>query len=129
MPFDNDVRVIVHTPRSVPDERVGLLSDALGEAGVSAEVRGVNMTITRDNVRFYHPADREAAALVAQAMEADLRDFTDFSPSPPEGLIEVWVAGEEIGGSSSRTATRGGTLSGLRGDLRAMARDLRRALR
>ena len=129
LPVDSDVRVILHAPRSVPGERVGLLSDALGEAGVSAEVRGVNMTITRDNVRFYHPQDREAAALVAQAMDADLRDFTDFSPSPPEGLIEVWVAGEEIGGSSSGTAAGSGTLSGLRGDLRAMARDLRRALR
>ena len=129
LPAGSDVRVILHAPRSVPDERVGLLADALGEAGVNAEVRAVNMTITRDNVRFYHPEDREAASVVAQAMDADLRDFTDFTPSPPDGLIEVWVAGEEVGGSSSGTATRSGTLSDLRGDLRAMARDLRRALR
>ena len=54
----------------------------------------VDFTISETNIRYFHPADRAAAEDLAGALGARLRDFTGYSPSPPDGTIELWLAGK-----------------------------------
>ena len=58
--------------------------------------------ISQTQVRFFHPEDREAASKVADAMSARLRSFTNFDPKPPQGTIELWLAG---GGKAAARAS------------------------
>lgn len=53
-------------------------------------------TIRETNVRYYHPADAEAAKVLAAELDVTARDFTNVSPSPPAGLIEVWLRGSAV---------------------------------
>lgn len=45
-----------------------------------------------DVVRFYHTEDAPAATAAAGAIGAAVQDFTGYAPTPPEGLLEVWLS-------------------------------------
>ncbi len=92
--------VFVHAPGSLDRATVEEEAKRIASAtGLAVELRDpVGFKISSSNVRFFHEADREAAAGVAGALSARLRDFTSFRPSPEPGTIEVWLAG------ASRTA-------------------------
>lgn len=99
--------VILHAPESVADAALAEVVDRLGAAGVPVgDPSRVGFTVSESNVRYFHAADAEAAAAVAEAIGARLRDFTSFAPSPPDGTIEVWLAGT---GSASTSAPRKAT--------------------
>ena len=120
-----DIRVVLNAPRTVPDASLAAVIEALEQSGANADPRRVNLTISNSNVRYFHSEDAEAAAIIANGIGARLRDFTDFEPAPPEGLVEIWMAGREI---SAPTQTARGPLDQLAQDLRQLERDLRRAL-
>lgn len=61
-----------------------------------ASVKPVNLKISERNVRFFHEEDRGEAARLAEAYGGLLRDFTNFRPSPAEGTVEIWLAGEGL---------------------------------
>ena len=69
------------------------------------------VTISTANVRYFHAADRPAAAEIAALLGAalgsypEIRDFTDFTPPPSEGSVEVWLPGEAAA-VTARRATR-----------------------
>ncbi len=91
---DSVGRVVVHVPPSVPravrDELVALLRE--GEWPAEAP-RTAPITISEDQVRYFHAADREAAEKLAAQFSAGARDFTSYRPRPDRGLLEVWLSG------------------------------------
>lgn len=99
--------VILHAPESVADDALAEAVARLGAAGVPVGAPSrVDFTVAESNVRYFHTADAEAAAAVAEAIGARLRDFTSFAPAPPDGTIEVWLAGR---GASSAASARAST--------------------
>ena len=88
-----------------PQVNVHILLPGAAERDAGAEVAGrlqiagyravetaeTGIGIRETNVRYYHAADAAAAAEIARQLGTTARDFTGFSPSPPEGLIEVWM--------------------------------------
>lgn len=123
------VPVVFHVPTRTPPDIVSALRDAAVGAGFElGEARRQGVTIRQSNVRFFHPADRPAAARLAAAAGAELRDFTNYRPSPPEGTIEFWAEGS----APEVTRQRGmadGVIDGLRRDLDGMRRGLAGAIR
>lgn len=70
------------------------LAAKLDAAGFTVtETAETGVTIRETNVRYYHLADAEAAQALAARLGVTARDFTGFSPTPPQGMIEVWVQG------------------------------------
>lgn len=101
--------VVLNAPASVGDAELAALVEGLGGEGfVLAEPNRVNMTISESNVRYFHPADAAAAEAVAAELEAEARDFTTFSPAPPAGTIEVWLAGRGDAAAPAKTRRAAG---------------------
>ena len=90
--------VFLHAPSGVADSAVAEVLDALDRAGFTvADARRVRLSISRSNVRYFHPEDATAAGRLAEEIGAAARDFTSYRPSPPGGTIEVWLAGRSAG--------------------------------
>jgi hypothetical protein len=122
----SDYRIALHAPQTVNPAAVRIALAGLEEVGFSVAPRSVNLSISQNNVRYYHAADAEAARIVANATQSEARDFTEFRPSPPEGLIEIWLAGRAVVSSreTSRAETNHGTDS-LK-DLSDLGKQIRR---
>ena len=123
--LSRDLRVILNAPRTVPDTSLAAVIAALAESGADPAPRRVNLTISTSNVRYFHPEDAGAATVIADGIGAQLRDFTDFQPSPPEGLVEIWMAGREIESSGPR---EGDAFDQIARDLQELQRNLSRIL-
>ncbi|MCB2135853.1 MAG: hypothetical protein KDE08_07895 [Rhodobacteraceae bacterium] len=99
--------VNIHAPGGMADADVEDVVAALTETGFTvSDPARVTFRISSNHVRFYHAADAEAAAALAAEIGGPARDFTTFSPAPPEGLIEVWLAGSTSGAVAKTTTTR-----------------------
>ncbi|MGL4279763.1 MAG: hypothetical protein ACRCS0_05310, partial [Albidovulum sp.] len=100
-----DFTLIVHAPETLTEAEIATAADAFEAAGFGAITpKTVDVTIRETNVRFYAAEDKEVAARLAEALGARLRDFTDFSPKPPEGTVEVWLAGRGNGAAPKVSA-------------------------
>ncbi|MGI1663555.1 hypothetical protein ACRDNQ_15045 [Palleronia sp. KMU-117] len=89
--------VLVHilVPRDAAPGGADAVLERIGATGyLSRDPAQVGVTIRQTQVRFYHPEDAAAAALIADAVGGPARDFTGFRPQPPEGTVEVWLKGE-----------------------------------
>lgn len=73
-------------------------SDRFGEP----EIRAVPQTVATASIRYFHAADRDAAARLVASVRPLLAgagraapvtpiDFTDFTPLPRPGTLEIWV--------------------------------------
>jgi hypothetical protein len=101
------IRVHVHAPTNVPEESVQSVLGTLSDTGFSLrDPARVGFTVSKTHVRFYHSEDAEMAAIVANNVGGAARDFTSFRPSPPDGVIEVWVSGEPNATAKPRTQRR-----------------------
>ncbi len=90
-----DFTLSVHAPATLSDTDIEEVAVALSEVGVETITpKPVDFTISETNIRYFHPADRTAAEDLADALGARLRDFTGYSPRPPAGTIELWLAGK-----------------------------------
>lgn len=88
------VRLHMHVPRGASATDFAVALDRMRSTGLaSAEPKRVGYAVSRTQVRYYHPSDREVAGLVAVRMHGALRDFTGYRPQPNEGTIEIWVGG------------------------------------
>lgn len=86
--------VVMNAPESLTEAEIAAIVEELrGRGFVLTEPARVAATVKQSNVRYFHEADAEAAAAVAAALGAIVRDFTDFASTPPAGTIEVWIAG------------------------------------
>ncbi|MCB2117209.1 MAG: hypothetical protein KDE00_13155, partial [Rhodobacteraceae bacterium] len=101
-------RLVVHAPDSVPEAEFGKVLSQLEEAGYPlSESSRVPFTIKDDNVRYFHAADAELAAAIAEDLGAKARDFTSFSPAPPAGTIEIWLSGRGSAPAASKPRSTG----------------------
>lgn len=96
-----DSQVRIYAPSRVPSDQTSAIAADLRQSGanVNDPVR-TRLTIQDTHVRYYHASDAEEARAIAARVGADARDFTNFSPSPPEGMLELWVAGRGASGPS-----------------------------
>lgn len=117
-------RIVVQAPPSIPEAERQAVVAALGAADLVAEARGVNLSISKSNVRFYYDQDAALASHIAATIAAEARDFTTFRPRPAEGLIEIWLEGRR----SRPTAASGNSTAGLAASLRRLQIGLQRAL-
>lgn len=86
--------LIVHAPATLTEAEIATAADAFEAAGFGAITpKTVDVNIRETNVRYYSAEDQAIAARLAGVLGARLRDFTGFSPKPPEGTVEVWLAG------------------------------------
>lgn len=93
-----DGYVVINAPDSVADSKLAAVVDGLGAAGFAmSEPNRVPFTVKDSNVRYFHAEDAGAAAALADRIGAISRDFTGFSPLPPVGTLEVWLAGSGNG--------------------------------
>jgi len=124
--------VVLNAPETVDEADLAALVDALGAEGfVLAEPNRVDITISQSNVRFFHPEDAAAAAAVADALGADPRDFTAFSPAPPAGTIEVWLSGrgDGVAPAKSRPTSGQGSMTAADRELNALRNRILQQLR
>jgi hypothetical protein len=104
-------RVHVHVPSGLATSEADRAVAVLGAAGYAPSSRlTVQLTIGSTNIRYYHPEDAEAAQDIAAAITGETgspavaRDFTDFSPRPAAGTIEVWLAGQSPSGPAAQAS-------------------------
>jgi len=113
-PLD-DARIIVNAPAGTDGAATAAAMDALQAAKPGSLTRAdARVTIRESNVRYFHPADLPAAVEVAARLSPVLgstpaiRDFTDFTPRPSEGAIEVWLEGDAPAFTARRVAPQPG---------------------
>ena len=90
------MRVVMHAKepaQKLADQLQSLLT-AMGVTEV--EKRIVDEVPDNNQVRYYHPADKEAGQVVGEALslifdEVAVRNFEDYQPAPADGLIEIWL--------------------------------------
>ncbi len=94
-------RVPVHYPSNAGSSAANAVALLRANGVDQSNAVPVGFSISRSNVRYYFDSDREAAQKVVDVLNAggqpggvELRDFTDFRPSPERGMIEVWLSGE-----------------------------------
>jgi hypothetical protein len=95
-PGSTSARIVVHyegAKESAEDVAELLNSVGFGQS----ELRRVPFRIATTNVRYFHRQNRRVAVDVTDVLRAmgsrsELRDFTDYSPLPSVGTIEVWIA-------------------------------------
>lgn len=113
-PLDG-ARIIVNAPAGTDGAATAAAMDALQAAKPGSLTRAdARVTIRESNVRYFHPADLPAAVEVAARLSPVLgstpaiRDFTDFTPRPSEGAIEVWLEGDAPAFTARRAAPQPG---------------------
>ncbi|SPH23323.1 hypothetical protein DEA8626_02387 [Defluviimonas aquaemixtae] len=94
VPTGQDAIVFVHAPTSVAEaELVDVMAKLVGGGYTLDPARRVSFSISKSNVRFFHPGDAELARALADRIGASARDFTSYEPAPPTGTIEIWLSG------------------------------------
>ncbi|MEO0702616.1 MAG: hypothetical protein AAFY80_10795 [Pseudomonadota bacterium] len=91
--LEREFQVILTATAAMSDNRFNGYVEAAEATGLPlAASQRVGFAITRDQVRFFHADDITAAGTLADALSAELRDFTGFSPKPPAGTLEVYLS-------------------------------------
>jgi hypothetical protein len=100
----NQARLFVHHSAAPPQAAVATdIAGRLRGGGLSViDIRRIQGTVSAGSVRFFFPADREAAAGLAEMLgqfyrgrsdpkEFRLLDFTHYNPKPRERTLEIWL--------------------------------------
>ena len=91
-----DVTVYLHHREAsgAVAERAAELAGRLRGLGAVVElVDNSGLTVTADRLRFFFPADADAATRLADALAPlALQDFTHYHPRPHPGTLELWLA-------------------------------------
>jgi len=100
----NQARLFVHHSAAPPQAAVAAdIAGRLRGGGLSViDIRRIQGTVSAGSVRFFFPADREAAAGLAEMLgqlyrgrnaprEFRLLDFTHYNPKPRERTLEIWL--------------------------------------
>lgn len=115
--LDSSLRVTILKPRQASTEFADRLAASVRSDGHEfANVRDTDARISTRNLRFFHEADRAQAVALADRYQAELRDFTGFSPKPQEGSVELWLSSEP--GEERSDAIRFETLADVEAYLR-----------
>ncbi len=89
-------KVVLHYVRGAAGTRAGKLHMKLLNAGFKhVEASYVTFDIARSQIRYYFAQDRQRARaiqkLAGSGQQFEVRDFTEFSPRPAPGLVEIWM--------------------------------------
>ena len=104
------IEVVLHVPPSVGAAEQGILVDALhAETVTLTGPVTVGFTIGETHLRYYHAVDEPAVMEVAALLDVPIRDFTNYRPSPREGVVEIWMAGQAGRAARSQRSSRGPT--------------------
>jgi hypothetical protein len=100
----NQTRLFVHHSATPPQAAVATdIAGRLRGGGLSViGIRRIQGTVSAGSVRFFFPADREAAVGLAEMLgqlsrgrndpqEFRLLDFTHYNPKPRERTLEIWL--------------------------------------
>lgn len=101
--------VLVHlnAPETVPEGDLDSVTGGLAEAGVAiAKVNRVGFKVSETQIRYFHADNAETATALADLFGGRARDFTNFRPTPPEGTLEVYLAGDRVAPPPRPQATR-----------------------
>ena len=105
LPGAEGYAVVLNAPNTLSDEEVATAANEIRETGMSiGQVERVDFRISATQVRFFRPEDEAPAAVMANRIGAQARDFTSYRPSPPAGTIEIFLAGGSV--STARRNTR-----------------------
>ena len=105
LPGTEGYAVVLNAPNTLSDEEVATAANDIRETGMSiGRVDRVDFRISATQVRFFRPEDEAPAAVMANRIGAQARDFTSYRPSPPAGTIEIFLAGGSV--STARRNTR-----------------------
>lgn len=92
--WGDGLRIHLHAPANVPQRVVDNLQSTLEGLGVAVQPPNrVGFSVASTQIRYYHAEDADIATELATAIEALPRDFTDFSPPPVLGTLEIYLAG------------------------------------
>lgn len=92
LPLIDNLNISLIIPAQAAHGKLRDVSTALKDSGFRInEPRLVSYAISTTHVRYYNEADARAAALLAQNIGGDVRDFTEYASPPPEGSVEVFV--------------------------------------
>ncbi len=89
--------IVVHLlyPRGADEDQVAEARTTLEETGYTLrQPAPVGISIRQAQIRYYHPEDEAGADLLGERLGIRVRDFTNFTPEPDEGTVEVWLDGE-----------------------------------
>jgi len=71
------------------------ITDAIAAAGFGVpEVSDLPINLRTPQIRYYHSADAATAERLGKALGFRVRDFSYVASPPPEGHIEIWLAGK-----------------------------------
>ena len=99
-------RVAVYAPGNLSPDRREWAMTRLSETGWPFREATTPLTIRETHVRYFHRQDRAAAERLAILLDTEARDFTNFSPSPADGYLEVWLSGQGMPPPAGPVATR-----------------------
>ena len=123
-----ELSVSLNIPRWASAREVRSVATALDKSGLEIrDPRIVDFTVKSTHLRFFHSSDASAATKLATKINGPARDFTNFTPAPPLGYVEVWIMGRPANRQSNGAPQR--PLQGLSRDLRQLRAGLRNALR
>jgi len=109
--------VSLNAPASYDPQRLGELVASMRASGFPAKDPNlVNVAISKTNVRYFHSSDAAAAQALADIVGGQARNFTDYRPQPPQGTLEVWMAGRR----NARPARPSGSSTGVSAEDRAL---------
>ncbi|MBT8412863.1 MAG: hypothetical protein KJO30_00925 [Boseongicola sp.] len=118
--------VVLLVPAFVPQTTAENAVATAADIGIPVDqTRRANVSISRTNIRYFHAQDAEAATILASGLGGVARDFTDFTPPPNPGVIEIWIQGR---GGSTNTQQGSATARGIEADLEALRNTIARAL-
>ncbi|NNK68449.1 MAG: hypothetical protein HKO95_17125, partial [Rhodobacteraceae bacterium] len=119
LPGAENAVIHIHAPATVNAEVVNGVAATLTEAGFTVNPPNrVNFAIGSDQIRYYHVEDAVLAARLASAIDAVARDFTNFSPAPAIGTLEIWIAGNAPAVARPQPQSNGGGLDTVIQELR-----------
>ncbi len=94
LPGASGYRVHIHVARGASEAEVPQAVARLADLGLDlSEPRRTDLNVRTSQVRYFHQEDAAAAAIMAETLGAQARDFTSFSPRPPSGEMEIWLGG------------------------------------
>jgi hypothetical protein len=95
IPGAAELFVRLAVPQTVPDAEAEEVAGLLRDMGVGdSRVTRVGFKVSETHVRYYSSDDAAAAAALGELFGAQTRDMTSFRPRPPDGTLEIFLAGE-----------------------------------
>lgn len=124
--FAEETNVVLMVPSFAPQSEAENIVTIAARVGVPVDqTRRQAISIRNTNIRYYHDQDREPATLLADNLGGVARDFTNFTPPPNPGVIEIWMAGRSGPAQSNQGSA---TARGIEADLEALRNSIQRAL-